>query len=276
MKRNLVRFKNARKAIEVGKISGAVGNFANTPVFVEESICKEIGLGIACISTQVLPRDLHIEYINSLSMIATTIEEIAIEIRSLSRTEIHEVQEHFTPGQKGSSAMPHKRNPIASENMCGCARIVRSYISAAYEDNLLWHERDISHSSTERIMLADASTLVDYMLTRYAKVLNALDVFPMRMIKNINLTYGIIYSGRIVSALINKGLSREEAYDHTQPLAIKAYDEEIMFIELLKKDSYITKYLSNEEIDECFNPEYYMKEVDTIYKRVQIGGNTNE
>lgn len=276
MMRNRIRFLNARKNIEVGKISGAVGNFANTPPFVEESVCEELGIGVAKISTQVLPRDLHIEYINALASIATTIEEIAMEVRSLSRTEIHELQEHFTPGQKGSSAMPHKRNPIASENMCGCARVVRGYVSVAYENNLLWHERDISHSSAERIMLSDASTLVDYMLTRYQKTLANLDIFENRMIRNINLTYGVIFSGRVVSAIIQKGVSREKAYDEIQPLTMKAYDEGIMFIDLLKESKFIKSYLTDEEIDACFDLNYYMKGNDTIYKRIGLGGNVNE
>lgn len=267
MNRNLIRFKRAAKGICVGKISGAVGNFANTPSIIEEIICDKLGIGVCEISTQVLPRDLHIEYLNVLAMIATTLEEIAIEVRSLSRTEIHEVEENFTPGQKGSSAMPHKRNPIASENICGCARVVRSYTTVGYENNALWHERDISHSSAERIVLADSVTLTDYMLNRYTKVLKNLVVYENRMYDNIFITKGVIFSGRIVSLLITKGLSRESSYDLVQPICMNAYDEGIQFKDLLLESDAL-KYLTKEEIESCFTMDYYMKEVSTIYKRL--------
>ena len=188
LQRNLKRFKAVRKEIEVGKISGAVGNFANTEPFVEEYVCENLGLSNALISTQVISRDVHAHYIMVLSLIASTIEKIATEIRLLSQTEIREVAEPFSKNQKGSSAMPHKRNPIASENMCGCARILKSYILPALEDNILWYERDISHSSAERIMIADATTLIDYMLNRYLKTLKDLNVYPEKMKQNIYIT----------------------------------------------------------------------------------------
>jgi adenylosuccinate lyase len=193
LKRDLKRFKEARTEIETGKISGAVGNFANTPPYVEEFVCTRLGLNFAPISTQVLSRDLHAHYLMVLALIASMLEKMATEIRQLSRTEIHEVEEYFSENQKGSSAMPHKRNPITSENICGCARVMKSYVSVGLENNILWHERDISHSSAERIVLADATTLIDYMLNRYADTLNKLTVFPEQMKANIYLTNGIIF-----------------------------------------------------------------------------------
>lgn len=203
-------------------------------------------------------------------MIASLIEKIATEVRHLSRSEIREVEEYFRPGQKGSSAMPHKRNPIASENMCGISRIVRSYALAAYENNILWHERDISHSSAERIMFVEATTLVHYMLKRYTGVIKNLVVNEKRMLANIYLTNKVIFSGRVVSLLINKGLSREDSYDAVQKIAMEAYDNNLDFQELLKKSA-VTKYLSNVEIDSCFELDYYLRNIDTIYNRLKLG-----
>ncbi len=267
LQRNLKRFKAVRKEIEVGKISGAVGNFANTEPFVEEYVCENLGLSNALISTQVLSRDVHAHYIMVLSLIASTIEKIATEIRLLSQTEIREVAEPFSKNQKGSSAMPHKRNPIASENMCGCARILKSYILPALEDNILWYERDISHSSAERIMIADATTLIDYMLNRYLKTLKDLNVYPEKMKQNIYITGGVIFSSRIMTALIDKGLSRESAYDLVQKYALAADDGD--FVDLVK-NSPIMNYLTSEELDQCLTLDYYLKNVDTIYKRLNL------
>ncbi len=268
MKRNLERFHHARKIIEVGKISGAVGNFANTPSVVEEKVCNELGLNFALISTQVLSRDRHTEYIYTLAQIASTIEKIATEIRHLSRSEVKEVEEFFSKGQKGSSAMPHKKNPIASENMCGVARVVRSYVNVAFDNNCLWHERDISHSSAERIILADSTTLVDYMLNRYAKVLTNLTVFKDKMIRNINLTNGCIFSGQIVNELVKRGIERNKAYDLVQKKSIESLERNQNLLDLLK-DTDVSLILK-EDLDKCFDVKYYLKGVNEIYKRLRL------
>lgn len=259
-------FKEARKNVEVIKLSGAVGNFTIIPVEVEEIVSKELELDYAGISTQVLSRDRISLYISILALIASLIEKIAFEVRNLSRTEVREVEEFFSDGQKGSSAMPHKRNPIASENMCGLSRIVRSYVNVAYENNILWHERDISHSSSERIMLADATTLIDYMLTRYNRVLTNLVVFEKRMYKNIFMTNGLVFSSRVLEKLINLGLPREKSYDMVQKAAFISNKEEKNFKNVLKQ-SEIIEHLNSEEIDDCFNVQYYLRNIDKIYKR---------
>lgn len=268
MMRNIKRFDHSRKMVEVGKISGAVGNFANTSSDIEEMVCEELGIGYALISTQVLSRDRHSEYIYVLSQIASTIEKIATEIRHLSRSEVKEVEEYFSKGQKGSSAMPHKRNPIASENMCGVARVVRSYLNVAFDNNILWHERDISHSSAERIILADATTLVDYMLNRYMKVLDHLTVFKEQMLKNIHLTNGCIFSGRVVSALVEQGISRNEAYDLVQQQAMIALEKNESLFKLLKESA--VSSILGEKLEECFDINFYLKGVKTIYKRLEL------
>lgn len=235
MMRNYMRWKAARKVIEVGKISGAVGNFANIPCRVEEIVCAKLGLDFAKISTQVISRDRHCEYMYCLAQIASTLEKIAIEIRHLSRTEVKEVEEYFAKGQKGSSAMPHKRNPIASENICGCARVVKSNLMVAFDNNILWHERDISHSSAERIILADTTTLIDYMLNRYQGILENLTVFPDKMLKNIYITHGAVFSGHLVNQLVEKGMNRMEAYDIVQEQAMIALNTDENLYTLLKK-----------------------------------------
>ena len=263
-------FCDDRREIEVGKISGAVGNFANVSPSVQDETCKELGISSSNISTQVLMRDIHARYIFNLASIATLLEQIATEIRLLSQTEIGEVEEYFSSGQKGSSAMPHKHNPITSENICGCARIMRSYIIPSLEDVSLWHERDISHSSVERIILPDALTLLDYMLQRYAKCLDNLKVNEDRMLENIFLTKGIIFSQRVLTALIDKGLTREVAYDNVQRLCNKAYSEKLFFKDLLENDEFIMKKLTKDEINQLFTYDYYLKNVSEIYKRVKI------
>ena len=270
MKRNLVRFKEASSQVEAGKISGAVGNFANTPPFVQDYVCEKLGIESANISTQTLQRDRHAYYMATLALIATTMEKIATEIRHLQRTEVREAEEPFKKGQKGSSAMPHKRNPITSENICGCARVIRGYMVTFYENVALWHERDISHSSTERIILPDATILLDYMLNRYVKVLEDLVVWPENMIKNIMKTNKVIFAQRVMNALINKGLSREEAYDTVQPIAMNSFENNLDYQELLNKDEKVMTYLTKEELDNCFTLEYYLKNVEEIYKRVEI------
>src|SRR5699024_11148367 len=213
IKRHIERFEHAANGVEAGKISGAVGTFANIPPFVEKYVCAKLGIRPQEISTQVLPRDLHAEYVACMGLIATSIEKFATEIRSLQKSETREVEEYFAKGQKGSSAMPHKRNPIGSENVTGLARVIRGHMLIAYEDVSLWHERDISHSSAERIILPDTTILLDYMLNRFADIIENLTVFPENMKHNMNATFGLIYSQRVLLKLIDKGMTREEAYD---------------------------------------------------------------
>ena len=270
MKRNLERFDNAAKIIECGKISGAVGNFANAPIFIQDYVCEQLGIQSAAISTQTLQRDRHAQYMSTLALIGTTMEKIATEIRHLQRSEVHEAEEPFKKGQKGSSAMPHKRNPITSENICGCARVLRGYMVTSYENVALWHERDISHSSTERIILPDATILLDYMLNRYANLLDNLVVYEDQMLKNIYLTNKVIFAQRVMTTLISKGLSREEAYDTVQPISMEAYNNNLDYQELLSKNEKIMSILTKEELDSCFTLDYYQKNVEAIYKRVNI------
>ena len=265
------RFIEERKRIEVIKLSGAVGNYANIPMEVEEYVARKFDLDYARISTQVLSRDRHTGYIFSLAQIASCLEKIATEIRLLAQSEIGEVQEPFSKGQKGSSAMPHKKNPVGCENICGCARIMRSYVGVAFEDNNLWHERDISHSSAERIMIPDACTLLDYMLKRLAGICDNLVVNTNKMNENIFLNYGVTFSGGVLNKLINKGMSREEAYDLIQPLAFKSLNEKKLFRHLLLENEQVTKLLSKSEITECFDEKYYLKNDDKIYKRLKPG-----
>lgn len=268
--RHINRFKIVRKEIEVGKISGAVGNFANTPPEVQDYVCNQLGIGSVNISTQTLQRDRHANYMAELALIGTTMEKIAVEIRHLQRTEVREVEELFRKGQKGSSAMPHKRNPIASENIAGCSRVLRGYMVSAFENVPLWHERDISHSSVERIIIPDAVMLLDYMLSRYSKVLENLTVFEDRMMKNIYLTNGVIFSQRVLTKLIDKGLSREVAYDTIQPISMNAWENGLDFKTLLLENNTITELLSKEEINDAFDVMYFLRNVTVIYKRVGI------
>ena len=270
MKRNLDRFKYACQGVEAGKMSGAVGNFANIPPFIQDYVCEKLGINSANISTQVLQRDRHAFYLSTLSVIASTLEQMAFEVRNLQRTEVREVEEAFRKGQKGSSAMPHKRNPISSENICGCARVMRGYMAASNENVPLWHERDISHSSTERIILPDATELLDYMLVRFKGILENLVAYPERMIQNIYATRGVIFAQRVMNALIGKGLSREQAYDTVQPIAMKAWTEGLDYQTLLKESETVMGLLSVEELESCFTLEYYFKNVDFIYGRVGL------
>lgn len=270
MKRNIARFKAAAAGVEVGKLSGAVGNFANIPPFIQDYVCGKLGIESAAISTQVIQRDRLAWYMSTLSVIASTLEQMATEVRNLQRQEVHEVEEAFRGGQKGSSAMPHKRNPISSENICGCARVMRGYMLTANENVALWHERDISHSSTERLILPDATALLDYMLVRFKGILENLTVFPQKMLDNINLTRGVIFSQRVMMALISKGLVREQAYDTVQPLAMQALTGADDFKTLLLKSEAVRAKLSEEEIEGCFTLDYYLKNVGYIFGKVGI------
>ena len=270
MKRNLERFELAAADVECGKISGAVGTFANIPPFVQDYVCEKLGIHSAAISTQILQRDRHAHYFSALALIASTIEQMAVEIRHLQRTEVREAEEKFRKGQKGSSAMPHKRNPIGSENMCGCARVMRGYMITAFEDIPLWHERDISHSSAERIIAPDATALLDYMLNRFGNILKNLTVFPENMKANIWKTNGVIFSQRFMLKLVEKGFSREQAYDTVQPQAIKAWENNLNFRTLMESLPEVTAVLSPEEIEDCFDPMYHTRNVDEIFRRVGL------
>lgn len=270
MQRNKERFEHARSQVEAGKISGAVGTFANTPPEVEEYVCQHLGIRPQNISTQVLPRDLHAEYLACLALIATSIERFATEIRGLQKTEQREVEEYFAKGQKGSSAMPHKRNPIGSENVTGLARVIRGHMLTAYENVSLWHERDISHSSAERIIIPDTTILIDYMLNRFSRIVDQLTVFPERMKQNMETTFGLIYSQRVMLKLIDKGLSREAAYDLVQPKTAEAWDHQKAFRPLIEADPQITSLLTKEEIDDAFDYRYHIRRVDTIFKRLGL------
>lgn len=268
--RDIDRFEHAAKGVESGKISGAVGTFANVPPEIETSVLQQLGLTQQPITSQILPRDLHAEYIATLALIATSIENWATEIRSLQRSEIHEVEEHFRAGQKGSSAMPHKRNPIGSENLCGMARVLRGHIVTAYEDVTLWHERDISHSSAERIILPDTTIGIDYMLNRFNRILTNLDVFPETMLKNMDKTYGLIYSQRLLLKLIDEaGLSREDAYDMVQKLTTKSWNEGVSFRKLVE-NSKIMNYLSEDDVADAFDYHYHLRHIDDIFKKVGL------
>ena len=270
MKRNLERFKAAAKGVEVGKISGAVGNFANIPPFVQDYVCEKLGISGSDISTQVIQRDRHAYYMATLALIGASLEQMALEVRNLQRTEVHEVEESFGKGQKGSSAMPHKRNPVSSENICGCARVLRGYMATAYENVALWHERDISHSATERIIMPDATILLDYMLNRMKGILENIVVFEDQMINNIYRTNGVIFAQRVMNALIDKGFVREKAYDTVQPIAMRAMSEGKPYQELLKQDPTVMGALTEEELDNCFTLDYYFKNIDHIYKRNKL------
>lgn len=264
IRRNIERFKEASKTVEVGKISGAVGNFANIPMEIELYVCEKLGIGIEPISTQVVQRDRHAHYLSVIALIGGTLEKIAVEIRHLQRTEVGEAFEDFSANQTGSSAMPHKKNPVGSENITGLSRVLRGYMLTAYENIALWHERDISHSSAERVILPDATTLVHYMLTRITKIVENLNVKEEALLENINKTNGIIYSQRVLNALINSGKTREEAYNIVQPLALKAYDEKKSYLEILIEN----KVLPKEELEQCFYNSYYLRNIDEIYKRL--------
>ncbi len=268
MKRNLERMKRARDVISAGKLSGAVGTFSNIPPQIEEMVLSRLGLKPEPVATQVVQRDRHAEYLSTLAIVAACMEKIAVEIRHLQRTEVLEAEEPFTVGQKGSSAMPHKRNPVGSENLSGLARIVRSNSMAALENISLWHERDISHSSVERVIIPDSTILVDYMLNRLKGILGGLQLYPERMKANMMRSFGLYNSQRVMLALTEKGLSREEAYALVQRNAMKSWQEERDFQTLLKQDPDVTGHLTAEELDILFDLSYYLRNVDYIFKRV--------
>jgi adenylosuccinate lyase len=268
MQRNLSRVRKARETISVGKLSGAVGTFSNIPPAVEEKVCKKLGLKPEPVATQIVQRDRHAEYLVSLALVAASVEKIALEIRHLQRTEVLEAEEPFIAGQKGSSAMPHKRNPIGCENLSGLARLVRSNALSALENIALWHERDISHSSVERVIIPDSSILADYMLNRIKGILDKLHVYPKRMKENMARSYGLFNSQRVMLALIEKGLNRDYAYDIVQKNAMKSWKTGSQFRKLLSRDAVIKRYLTPKEIEDIFDLKYYLKNVDYIFGRV--------
>jgi len=268
MKRNLVRMERARETIRYGKISGAVGTFAHVSPFVEKYVCKKLGLKPDPISTQIIQRDRHAEYFTTLAIIASSLDTFAQEIRLLQRTEVREAEEYFSKGQKGSSAMPHKRNPILSENLSGLARLVRANALAALENVPLWHERDISHSSVERVIGPDSTMVVDFMLNRFISLVDSLVIYPEQMVRNLNITKGIFFSQAIMLRLIKKGLSREEAYRVVQRIALRAWDEGRDFKEIIVKDASIRKFLDEKEILMSCDLTHYLKHIDEIYRRV--------
>ncbi|MFQ5579493.1 MAG: adenylosuccinate lyase [Nitrospiria bacterium] len=268
MERNLIRMRQAREMISFGKISGAMGTYAHLSPSVEDYVCNKLGLKPEPVSNQIVQRDRHAQYLQTLAVIAASLEKFSVEIRHLQRTEVLEAEEPFESGQKGSSAMPHKRNPVGSENICGLARIIRSNASAALEDIPLWHERDISHSSVERIILPDSTVLLDYMLFRFTKILRGLVVYPDRMRQNLERTGGTLFSQKVLIRLIKKGMEREEAYALVQSNAMAVYEKGGLFKEALKRDDRLSVYLSAKEIDACFDPKQYLLHMDRVYKRV--------
>jgi len=268
--RNLERLRRAKETVRVGKISGAVGTFAHVEPDVEAEVCRGLGLEPAPVSTQVVQRDRHAEYAATLAILAASLEKIALEIRTLQRTEILEAEEPFTEGQKGSSAMPHKRNPVSCEQVCGLARLVRANALAALENMALWGERDISHSSVERVILPDSTILVDYMLHQMIRILEGLQVYPERMRENFERSHGLIYSQRVLLKLAEKGLPRQRAYEIVQANAMTAWREQRSFQELLAKDPEVTRHLAPGELKECFDPAWYLRNVDAIYRRLGL------
>lgn len=269
-KRNLERMLKAKETVSFGKISGAVGTYANIEPFVEEYICKKLALKPSPVSTQVIPRDRHAEFLSTLSLIGTTLERFATEIRHLQRTEVSEAEEFFSKGQKGSSAMPHKRNPVNAERICGLARILRANAISGLENVALWHERDISHSSVERIIIPDSCILIDFMLNETVKLVDNLLVYPANMKWNLELTKGRLFSQHVLLTLIEKGLSRIEAYNIVQKAAMKSFNENADFKKILEQDKKIAKTLSKADLDKCFSLKYHMRFIDKIYRRVRI------
>ena len=268
MQRNRDRLERAKTAVSVGKISGAVGAFAHLDPSVEERVCAKLGLEAADVSTQVIQRDRYAEYLSTLAIIASTLEKVALQVRHWQRTEVREAQEAFKKGQKGSSAMPHKRNPILSERICGMARTLRANAIVGFENVALWHERDISHSSAERIVLPDSSATLDYMLAKTTSLLDTLVVYPENMLKNLGLTRGLVFSGQLMLALTRKGVSREDAYMYTQRNAMKVWDEGGEYEASVMKDADISSLLSREEIARVFDLKHYLRNIDQVFARV--------
>jgi adenylosuccinate lyase len=268
--RNLERLRRARATVAVGKLSGAVGTFAHVDPDLEEDVCRELGLEPAPVSTQIIQRDRHAELCATLAIAAASLEKIALEVRSLQRTEVLEAQEPFGEGQKGSSAMPHKRNPELAERICGLARVIRTNAQAALENVALWHERDISHSSVERIILPDSTILLDYLLHLTTSILEGLEVDAARMTENLELSYGLIYSQRVLLRLTDTGLPRQVAYEIVQRDAMQAWRERRSFLEILTADAAVTDRLSPDELKSCFDPAWYLRNVDTVFRRVGL------
>ncbi len=268
MNRNLSRLKTASEEIRVGAISGAVGNYSSIDPKVEEYVCKKLGLKVEEISTQIIPRDRHASFFSTLSVIASSVERLAVEIRHLQRTEIMEVSEYFSKGQKGSSAMPHKKNPIHSENLTGLSRLIRMSVIPALENVALWHERDISHSSVERVIGPDTTIILDFALTRLSSLMENLIVYPENMEKNLHKLNGVIFSQNVLLKLIQKGLSREQSYKIVQKNALKAIEDNINFKDLLLKDKKTMNILAEEDLDEIFDISRYFRHIDTVYKRI--------
>jgi len=270
LKRDLERLRRAREIVSVGKISGAVGTYANINPFVEAYTCKKLGLRAARVSNQILQRDRHAEFLNAIAITGTSLEKFATEFRNLQHTEIGEVEEHFAKGQKGSSAMPHKKNPITCERIAGLARLLRGNAFVAMENMVLWHERDISHSSAERVILPDSTIALDYMLNKFMDVVGHLVVNEDRMLENLKKSGGAVFSGRLLVTLIEKGLTRSEAYDKIQKCAFDAAKENIELKDAILADDGMRSVLTEEEIEEAFNIKYYLKNVDRIFKHVGI------
>ena len=268
--RCIVRWERALENISVGQISGAVGTYQHIDPIIEKKVCKKLGLSVESVSNQVIQRDHHAEYLNVLALIGSCIEKIAIEIRHMQRTEVLEAEEYFLKGQKGSSAMPHKKNPIVTERMTGFARLLRANAMVGLENVALWHERDISHSSVERIILPDSTTMVDYMLEKMTYLIQNLNVYPENMMNNINLTNGLIFSQEVLIALVKKGLKREDAYKIVQKSAMYVWKEKCDFKELLINDKMVSKYLSEKELDQLFNLDKILININKIYKRIKL------
>jgi len=272
MKRNAFRLAEAEKIISVGKISGAVGTYATVPPEIEDRACRNLGLTAAPISSQIIQRDRHAQFVTTLAIIAGSLEKFATEIRSLQRTEVLEAEEPFAAGQTGSSAMPHKRNPELCERVCGLARLIRGHALTSMENIALWHERDISHSSNERVILPDSCLVLDYVLSIFTSVMKGLLVYPENMRRNLELTQGLVFSQRVLIALIDKGLSRQTAYKLVQHNAMKAWKERTSFLELLKADSEIKAHLSNKELESLFDYNYFMRHADIVFSRLGLTG----
>jgi len=266
--RNISRFREAARNMEFGKISGAVGNASHLGTDIEEKICNKLGLHVTPVASQVIQRDRHAQYLSALALIAATLEKIAVEIRHLQRTEVREAEEHFGSEQRGSSAMPHKRNPVTSEQISGLARVVRGNMLAAYENVALWHERDISHSSVERIILPDSTILVDYMLNKMTQIIGELRVFPERMLRNLESTRGLVFSGQLLQDLVEKGMPRDDAYKAVQENAMAAWESETSFRDRVASDPRITKFLAPKDLEHTFDLQRQLRFVDQIFARV--------
>ncbi|MBI5244880.1 MAG: adenylosuccinate lyase [Elusimicrobia bacterium] len=270
LRRDMERLRRVREVVSFGKLSGAVGLYAHLAPVIEEKVCRKLKLKPEPVSTQVVPRDRHAEYFHALALSACSIERFATEIRHLQRTEVLELEEPFGSGQKGSSAMPHKRNPVLCENLCGLARLLRSYETAMLEDVALWHERDISHSSVERVVLPDATILLDFMLERFARIIKGLNVYPERMRENLDRSLGLVFSQKVLLSLIDKGLGRVKAYSWVQRCAMKAWKTRLPFRQTLEADPDIRRFLSEKDIDACFDLAAYGKSLDAIFRRAEL------